>query len=256
MVKMENIQKHFNGHQVLKGIGLQVKPGEVAAIIGPSGSGKTTMIRTINGFVVPDAGRVLVGGQEINYRDRELLRRTRKRIGMVYQLFNLVERTSVLENVLSGALGRLDRGLHLLSSTLGFFTKREREMALELLSFVHLEEKAYERVDRLSGGQKQRVAIARALMQQPELLLADEPIANLDVRTSRKIMELLLRINQEKGITLMTVLHHLESVKDYCPRVIGVKDGAICFDGTARGLNKNLLREIYALDAEDRCWAA
>ncbi|MFZ5453591.1 MAG: phosphonate ABC transporter ATP-binding protein [Thermodesulfobacteriota bacterium] len=256
MVKMENIQKHFNGHQVLKGISLKVKPGEVAAIIGPSGSGKTTLIRTINGFVVPDAGKVLVGGQEINYRDRELLRRTRKKIGMVYQLFNLVERTSVLENVLSGALGRLDRGFYLFSSILGFFTRREREMSMELLSFVHLEDKAYERVDCLSGGQKQRVAIARALMQQPELLLADEPIANLDVRTSRKIMELLLRINAEKGITLLTVLHHLESVKEYCPRVIGVKDGAISFDGAAQGLDKNLLREIYAFDEEDRCWAA
>jgi phosphonate transport system ATP-binding protein len=256
MVKMDNIQKHFNGRQVLNGISLKVKPGEVAAIIGPSGSGKTTLIRTINGFVVPDAGKVMVAGEEINYRDRELLRHTRKKIGMIYQLFNLVERTSVLENVLSGALGRLDRGIYFLSSTLGFFTKREREMAMELLYFVHLEDKAFERVDRLSGGQKQRVAIARALMQQPELLLADEPIANLDIRTSQKIMELLLRINVEKGITLLMVLHHLESVKDYCPRVIGVKEGSICFDGAAGGLNDDLLQEIYDLDEEDRCRAA
>jgi phosphonate transport system ATP-binding protein len=256
MVKMENVQKHFNGHQVLKGVSLEVKPGEVVALIGPSGSGKTTLIRTINGFVVPEAGKVTVGGEEINYRDRETLRRTRKKVGMIYQLFNLVERTSVLENVLSGALGRLDHGFNLLSTTLGFFTKRDREMAMELLHFVHLEEKAQERVDRLSGGQKQRVAIARALMQQPELLLADEPIANLDIRTSRKILELLLRINAEKGITLVMVLHHLESVKTNCPRVLAVKDGAICFDGGVRGLTDNHLQEIYAYAGEDECWAA
>jgi len=256
MVKMKNVQKNFNGHQVLKNISLEVQPGEVVGIIGPSGSGKTTLIRTINGFVVPEAGTVMVGGEEINFRDRKALRRTRKKIGMVYQLFNLVERTSVLENVLSGALGRLDRGLHLLSSTLGFFTKRERERAMEFLTFVQLADKAQERVDRLSGGQKQRVAIARALMQQPELLLADEPIANLDIRTSQKILELLLRINAERGITLVMVLHHLEYVRDNCPRVLALKDGAICFDGPVGGLTEQQLQEIYAYAGEEACLAA
>lgn len=256
MVKVANLRKQFNGHEVLSGINMRVKKSETVALIGPSGSGKTTLIRTINGFVVPDAGTILVGGKEIKYRDKESLRHARKKIGMIYQLFNLVERTSVLVNVMAGALGRLDRGVSLFSSTLGFFTRPEREKARELLSFVGLEEKAGERVDRLSGGQKQRVAIARALMQEPELLLADEPIANLDPKSSKKIMELLLRINREKKITLITVLHHLESVKDHFDRVIALKEGVICFDGDTRDLTDLSLQDIYTFDEEIECLPA
>jgi phosphonate transport system ATP-binding protein len=256
MVKMANLRKQFNGCEVLCGINLRLRKGEAVALIGPSGSGKTTLIRTINGFVVPDTGTVSVGGQEIKYRDPESLRQARKKIGMIYQLFNLVERISVETNVMTGALGRLDRGLALLSSTLGFFAKREREKAKELLSFVGLEDKAGERVDRLSGGQKQRVAIARALMQEPELLLADEPIANLDPKASRKIMELLLRVNEEKKITLITVLHHLDSVRDHFDRVIALKDGAICFDAHTRNLTEHRVHDIYTFDEEITCIAA
>ncbi len=256
MVKVANLRKRFNGLEVLAGINLRVKKGEAVALIGPSGSGKTTLIRTINGFVIPDAGTISVGGEEINYRDPESLRQIRKKIGMIYQLFNLVERTSVQVNVMAGALGRLDRGLSLLSSTVGFFTRREREKARELLSFVGLEDKAGERVDRLSGGQKQRVAIARALMQEPELLLADEPIANLDPKASRKIMELLLRINQEKKITLIAVLHHLDSVRDHFQRVVALKEGAICFDAATRKLNDHRIQDIYTVDEEIECIAA
>jgi phosphonate transport system ATP-binding protein len=256
MVKVVNLRKQFNGREVLAGINLRVRKGETVALIGPSGSGKTTLIRTINGFVVPDAGIIAVGGREIKYRDPESLRQTRKKIGMIYQLFNLVERTSVLVNVMAGALGRLDRGFSLLSSTLGFFTRAEREKALELLSFVGLEDRTRERVDRLSGGQKQRVAIARALMQEPELLLADEPIANLDPKASRKIMELLLRINQEKKITLITVLHHLDSVRDHFHRVVALKEGSICFDAATRNLNDHRVQDIYSLEEEMECVAA
>ncbi len=256
MVKVSDLRKQFNGHEVLAGINLRVRKGEPVALIGPSGSGKTTLIRTINGFVVPDAGSVSISGKEIKYRDREALRHTRKKIGMIYQLFNLVERTSVLGNVMAGALGRLDRGVSLLSSTLGFFSKVEREKAMDLLRFVGIEEKAGERVDRLSGGQKQRVAIARALMQEPELLLADEPIANLDPKSSRKILELLFQINQEKKITLITVLHHLDSVRDHFHRVIALKEGAICFDGDTRGLSEHRVQDIYAMEEEIECVAA
>lgn len=256
MVRVANLRKHFNGHKVLAGINFRVRKGEAVALIGPSGSGKTTLIRTINGFVVPDAGTIAVGGQEIKYRNPESLRQARKKIGMIYQLFNLVERTSVQVNVMAGALGRLDRGLSLLSSTLGFFTRQEREKARELLGFVGLEDKVRERVDRLSGGQKQRVAIARALMQEPELLLADEPIANLDPKASKKIMELLLRINQEKKITLITVLHHLDSVRDHFDRVIALKEGAICFDAATRNLNDHRVQDIYSIEEEFACVAA
>jgi phosphonate transport system ATP-binding protein len=256
MVKVANLRKQFNGHQVLAGINLRVRKGEPVALIGPSGSGKTTLIRTFNGFVVPDAGTVSISGKAIKYRDREALRHTRKKIGMIYQLFNLVERTSVMVNVMAGALGRLDQGLSLLSSSVGFFGRREREKAWELLRYVGLEEKAGERVDRLSGGQKQRVAIARALMQEPELLLADEPIANLDPKSSKKIMELLAQINQDKKITLITVLHHVGCVRDHFDRVIALKDGVICFDGETRGLNDHRVQDIFAMEEEIECVAA
>jgi phosphonate transport system ATP-binding protein len=255
MIKAVDLRKRFNGYEVLAGVSFRVRKGEPVALIGPSGSGKTTLIRTINGFVVPDSGTISVAGQEIMYHAPESLRQTRKKIGMIYQLFNLVERSSALANVMSGALGRLDRGLSFVSSTSGFFSRPEREKALELLRFVDIEEKARERVDRLSGGQKQRVAIARALMQEPELLLADEPIANLDPRASRKIIELLVRINQEKKITLITVLHHLDYVRNYFERVIALKDGVICFDGDTRNLNDHRVHNVYTMDEEMECVA-
>ena len=256
MIRVANLRKQFSGCTVLNGINLRVGKGEPVALIGPSGSGKTTLIRTMNGFVVPDAGTISIGGREIKFYNPESLRQSRKKIGMIYQLFNLVERTSVEVNVMAGALGRLDRGFPLLSSTLGLFGRTEREKARELLSFVGLEDKARERVDRLSGGQKQRIAIARALMQEPELLLADEPVANLDPKTSKKIMELLLRVNREKKITLITVLHHLDYVRDHFDRVVALKDGSICFDAHTRTLNDNHLQNIYAFDEEMECATA
>ncbi len=248
MIRMLNVCKSFQDLPVLRDITLRIPAGEAVALIGASGSGKTTLIRTLNGFVIPDKGMVSIAGRPINYRQRQSLRRLRKRIGMIYQLFNLVERASVLTNVLTGALGRLDQGVQLLASTLGFFSRDERQRAMDLLQFVQLQDKAGERVDRLSGGQKQRVAIARALMQEPDILLADEPVANLDPQTSRKIMELLLRINQEKGITLVTVLHHLDTVTDYFDRVIALKNGEVCYDGRSTGLDSPWLREIYGLE--------
>jgi phosphonate transport system ATP-binding protein len=256
MIKISNLKKQFNGHEVLRDINLRVSKGESMALIGPSGSGKTTLIRTINGFVVPDSGKVSVGGREIKFHHQESIRQSRRKIGMIYQLFNLVERTSVHVNVMAGALGRLDRGISLLSSTIGFFGRKEMEKARELLSFVGLEDKIGERVDRLSGGQKQRVAIARALMQEPEVLLADEPIANLDPKCSRKIMDLLLKINFEKKITLITVLHHIDSVRDNFERVVALKDGAICFDAHPRSLNDYHLQDIYTFDEEAECLIA
>lgn len=255
MLKLESIHKRFNGAEVLKGVDLEVKEGEAVALIGPSGSGKTTLIRVINGFVVPDNGRVVVRGKEIDYRKRDELRQMRKRIGMIYQLFNLVDRTSAIDNVMSGALGRMDSGFDLISSSIGLFSREVRERAMELLSFVGIEDKAYERVDRLSGGQKQRVAIARALMQAPEILLADEPIANLDPKTSQRIMELLTKINREKGITIITVLHHLESVRDHFNRVVALKDGEICFDGRTDCLTREHISSIYEFSDEE-CAAA
>lgn len=253
MVRIEGLRKGYNGFPVLRNINLRVKSGEAVALIGPSGSGKTTLIRSINGFVIPDGGTIWISGRKIRYRDRGQLRNLRKRIGMIYQLFNLVERSSAITNVMSGALGRRDGGLDLLISTMGLFKKEDREKAMELLRFVGIEEKAYERVDRLSGGQKQRVAIARALMQEPDFLLADEPVANLDPRSSRMILELLIKINMERGITLLTVLHHIDSVKDHFSRVVAMKDGAICFDGASDVLTGEQINEVYRLEKEREC---
>ena len=255
MVRCENVMKQYNGKMVLNDVNMYVRKGEVIALIGPSGSGKTTLLRTLNGFAVPDSGNVFINGEKINYKDKESLRQLRKKIGMIYQLFNLVERTSAIVNVMAGALGRLDKGIHLIYSTIGLFNKKERTKAMELLKFVGIEDKAFERVDRLSGGQKQRVAIARALMQDPELILADEPIANLDPKTSERILELLLRINQEKNITLICVLHHLDMVKDYFNRVVALKDGSICFDGNIKTFSQREASEIYGFEKESKCIA-
>jgi len=250
MLEINNVKKSFNGREVLKGVSLNVKDSEYVAMIGRSGSGKTTLVRMVNGFVIPDAGTIKVKGTPINYHNGEELRKARKKIGMIYQMFNLVDRSTAIDNVLTGALGRMDSGLDLLSSSIGIFPREEKEKALEMLQFVGLGERAYQRVDKLSGGEKQRVAIARALMQEPYLLLADEPIANLDPKTSNKILDLLKKVNEEKGITVITILHHLESVKDSFDRVVAMKEGTICYDGRVRDLSSNWMNEIYGTEEE------
>lgn len=256
MLQISKIRKSYNGREVLRGVDLNVRDSEYVAMIGRSGSGKTTLIRAVNGFVVPDAGTIKVNGVPINHHNDVELRQARKRIGMIYQLFNLVERSTAIDNVLSGALGRKDTGLNLIYSSLGYYSRNDREKAQELLSFVGLENAAYQRVDRLSGGEKQRVAIARALMQEPDLLLADEPIANLDPRTSKRILDLLRRVNEEKGITVITILHHVESVKDHFDRIVALKEGTICFDGRVSELPVNWISEIYGSEDEGRIVAA
>ena len=256
-IKLEGVSKSYKGKTVLKDVSISVKRGENLSLIGASGSGKTTLIRTINGFVIPDSGQVFVEGNLLNYKNKRQIREVRKRVGMVYQLFNLVDRLTVLENVLTGALGKYDTILGVFLSTLGVFRKEDVEKAKELIAYVGLEDKIYERVDRLSGGQKQRVAIARALMQDPQILLADEPIASLDPKTSRRILDLLTKINIEKGITIVCVLHHIDTVKEFFNRVVALKEGSICFDSSTSDLNEELLDYIYEFDEEyqeERAW--
>lgn len=250
MINIWQLSKSFGEKKVLKDVNLQIKSGEAVALIGPSGSGKTTLIRSLNGFVVPDSGKVLIDGEIVDYKNREKMRQMRKRIGMVYQLFNLVERSSAIANVMTGALGKLDEGTNLMFSSFGIFPKDVRNKALDLLDYVGILDRAHERADHLSGGEKQRVAIARALMQEPEILLADEPIANLDPKTSNKIIELLLKINRERGLTLLIVLHHLETLEDNFDRVVALRDGIICYDGNVYGLDRRNLNYIYKFDRE------
>lgn len=251
MLSVDSVSKCYNGRNVLKGVSLNIKKSEFVAMIGRSGSGKTTLARTINGFVIPDSGTVTVRGVRINYKNDGELRQARKHIAMVYQLFNLVDRSSAIDNVLSGALGRMDRGVNLLSSSIGLFGSNDRDKALEQLRFVGLEDKAYRRADSLSGGEKQRVAIARALMQEPDLLLADEPIANLDPKNSKKILDLLEKVNEEKGITVITILHNLESVKNHFDRVIAMKDGLICYDGGVSELTADHIDNVYRSEDDE-----
>jgi len=252
MIRFENVQKRFGNELVLKGVNLTINEGEFVAIIGASGGGKTTLIRTVNGFVVPSEGHVYVNEQRVDYANPGNLRRLRKNVGMIYQLFNLVERTSAMHNVLTGTLGSKDKPLDTILSAIGYFSRNDRDKAMEILDFVGLKDKAGARVDMISGGQKQRVAIARALMQGPDILLADEPIASLDPKTSRKILDLLRKVNQERNITVVTVIHHFHIVKEYFSRVIAMKDGQVAFDGDPQLLEREeALETIYGGQFEE-----
>ncbi|WP_448587981.1 phosphonate ABC transporter ATP-binding protein [Thermocrinis sp.] len=250
MFAIDRVSKSFRGKQVLKEVSLRVEKGEALVLIGPSGSGKTTLLRMMNGFVVPDSGDVYFDDTKINYKNRRQLREIRKRIGKVYQQFNLVERATAIENVMMGALGRYDAGVWLFLTTVGIFPKKVKDKALELLDYVGLVEHAYQRVDSLSGGQKQRVAIARALMQEPEVILADEPISNLDPRSSKLILDLLMKINKEKNITLICVLHHLEYITDGFERIVAIKEGNIFFDGRREEFTQEHAEELYETELE------
>ena len=245
MIKIKSYSKKFKDHVVLSDINISIREGENTVLIGASGSGKTTLVRSINGMVVPDSGEVYVGDEQIQFKDKKALRDKRKHIGMIYQHFNLVERTTALHNVLTGALGRLDTGMDLFRSTLGFFEKRDKEKAREMLSFVKIESMHDRRVDKLSGGEKQRVAIARAMMQEPRVMLADEPTANLDPETSKNIIKLLLKVNKEKKVTLVAVLHDVDTARNYFDRVIALRNGRVYFDGKTGDLKDSCINEIY-----------
>jgi phosphonate transport system ATP-binding protein len=256
MLLIKDVHKSFGDHHVLRGISLRVDKGEFVAVIGASGCGKTTLIRSINGFVVPEKGSIVFNGEKVEYNSPHKLRKLRKKVGMIYQLFNLVERTSARHNVLCGCLGNLDTGTGFIKSLIGFFGIKEIEKARDLLGFVGMEDRLNTRADKLSGGQKQRVAIARALMQDPLLLLADEPIANLDPKTSTMIIELLKKINREKQLTIVTVIHHIDYVKSHFSRVIAMKDGVIVHDGPPQALDRDTLDYIYSGEEVEICTAA
>lgn len=254
-VKIQNLTKIFQDKKVLDGISLTIKDGEKVAFIGLSGSGKTTLLRCINGFVEPNTGEVILNDERIDFSNKKATKKARKKIAMVYQLFNLVERTSVLHNVLTGSLGKEKGVVEAITTSLGMFKKSDKKKAMDILEFVKLDDKAHSRVDRLSGGQKQRVAIARGLMQNPKILLADEPTANLDVVTGKKILKLFNKINKAEKITIITVIHHLESITDkYFDRVVALKNGLIIFDGKPHEMNDTIIAEIYGeehLESDD-----
>lgn len=235
------VKRYPTGDQALKGVDLAVPSGQVLALIGPSGAGKSTLIRCVNRLVEPTAGRVALDGEELTKLRPRGLRRARRRIGMIFQEFALVERLSVMENVLSGRLGYVG----FWRSTLRRFPPADVDRAFELLARVGLDGFEDKRADALSGGQRQRVGIARALMQEPALLLVDEPTASLDPKTSRQIMRLITELALERQVAAIINIHDVALAKRFVPRVVGLRAGEIVFDGRPTDLDAARLTDIY-----------
>ncbi len=250
MLKVEHLTKVYdNGTVALRDVSFTVEEGEFLVVIGLSGSGKSTLLRCINRLVEPTEGRIVWNDVDITALDEAGLRRVRREIGFIFQEFNLVERISVLQNVLSGRLGYVNPWWSLMY----YFPPEERRRALEALETVGLREKAHVRASDLSGGQKQRVAIARALMQEPKLILADEPVASLDPVLAHSIMGYLERLNREQGVTVICSLHYLDLVQRYATRVIGLREGRLVYEGTRediRRLSDEEFKRIYGEEAQ------
>jgi len=247
MLRIENLTKVFeDGTVALRDVSFTVDEGEFLTVIGLSGSGKSTLLRCINRLIEPTEGRVLWNDVDVTAAGQTELRRIRRQIGMIFQQFNLVKRSSVLTNVLSGRLGYAHPWLSLVH----YFSKEDRQRARAALERVGISEKADNRADQLSGGQQQRVAIARALMQEPKLMLADEPVASLDPVLSHSILQYLELLNRQDGITVICSLHFLDLVHRYATRVIGLKDGELVFDGAPEELTAQRFKEVYGEEAE------
>ena len=247
MLKIQNLTKTYpNGTQALKDVSFDVKDGEFLVVIGLSGSGKSTLLRCINRLIDPTAGKIFWDDTDITAAPPTELRNIRRKIGMVFQQFNLVKRSSVITNVLSGRLGYVNPWL----SLIGIWPEDEKQRAIKSLTRVGIADKAYNRADALSGGQQQRVGIARALMQEPKLILADEPVASLDPVLSHSIMQYLEQLNKE-GITVICSLHFLDLVQRYATRVVALKDGVKVFEGSAKEIDRTKFKEIYGEEAQE-----
>jgi len=247
LLEVKNLTKIYSNEVLaLDQVSFNALKGKFTAVIGLSGSGKSTLLRCINRLVEPTAGQVVWDGVDITAAPQEDLRLIRRRIGMIFQQFNLVSRSSVLTNVLSGRLGYVNP----LWSLVNYFPKEDISKAMANLARVDIADKAHNRADELSGGQEQRVGIARALMQDPELLLADEPVASLDPVLAHSIMRILKRLNQEDGITVICSLHFLDLVQQYADRAIALNDGQLVFDGLPHEIDDERFKEIYGQEAE------
>lgn len=225
----------------LNGVSFAVTPGEFVAVIGPSGAGKTTLLRSLTGFVRPTAGHLVVAGIDVAHANWRQLRELRCNAATIPQHFNLVERLSAFDNVLMGRLGYVGT----LPSLMNWFPRREQAAAYRLLGELGLAERALQRVDRLSGGERQRVAIARALAQEPQIMLADEPAASLDISLTRFVLDTLCRLNRDQGLTVVASLHDLRLAHGYASRILGLRQGRLVFDGRSAELSEASQREIY-----------
>ena len=247
MLEIKNLTKTYDNEVLaLDNVSFDAPDGQFLVVIGLSGSGKSTLLRCINRLVEPTAGQVIWDGKDITTASQEDLRLIRRRIGMIFQHFNLVTRSAVLTNVLSGRLGYVSPFWSLLNR----FSKQDIDQAMGNLERVGIAEKAHNRADELSGGQQQRVGIARALMQDPQILLADEPVASLDPVLAHSIMKILKRLNQEDGITVICSLHFLDLVQQYADRAIALNEGRLVFDGLPHEIDDQRFKDIYGQEAE------
>jgi phosphonate transport system ATP-binding protein len=243
-VKDLRIRYNRSGPEILKGLSFSVEPEDFFAIIGPSGAGKSTLIRCINRLVEPSSGDVILNGRNITKVGRRELRKVRRNMGMIFQEFNLVERMSVMDNVLSGRLGYIGN----FRSLLRFYPRADIQRALELLDKVGLSDFVDKRVDELSGGQRQRVGIARALIQQPQILLVDEPTSSLDPKIAREVMGMIKQMSEEAGVPAICNIHDVQLALEFSNKVIGLQDGVKKFEGPTQKVDKSTLEEIYAME--------
>ena len=242
MIEFNNISVTYpGGVQALNNVTLDIEEGDFVIIVGMSGAGKSTLLRTVNNLVKPTEGEVIVDSRNVTTASKKELKEIRSDIGMIFQTFNLVNRSSVLKNVLTGRLSQVST----LRSVFGLWPNEDKDIAFESLNKVEILEKAYVRGSNLSGGQQQRVGIARALAQKPKVMLADEPVASLDPITSRVFMKYLKQINQELGITTIVNLHFLDLAKEFGERLIGLKDGELVYDGKVNDVSDQDFENIY-----------
>lgn len=242
MIKFDHVDKIYpNGYKALSNINLTINDGDFICIIGLSGAGKSTLIRTINKMHDIQNGQLFVNDVDISKARGKKLRALRKNIGMIFQSFNLVKRSSVYKNVLSGRVGYHNTFENLFT----LYSKKEKMLALQSLDKLDILDKAFVRADQLSGGQQQRVALARALTQEPSIILADEPVASLDPVTTLSVMDDFKRINKDFGITIVANMHHVDLAVKYATRIIGIKQGKIVFDGKPNEVNDEVLLQIY-----------
>jgi len=250
VIKFKNVSVTYpGGVKALDDVSLEIEEGDFLIIVGMSGAGKSTLLRTVNNLVKPTNGEVLVDSKNVTNANKRELKEIRSDIGMIFQTFNLVNRSSVLKNVLTGRLSQVST----IRSILGLWPQEDKQIAFEALNKVEILEKAYVRGSNLSGGQQQRVGIARALAQKPKVMLADEPVASLDPITSRVVMKYLKEINQELGITTIVNLHFLDLAKEFGERLIGLKEGKLVYDGKVGDVSDQDFENIYgrAIKASD-----
>jgi len=245
MLVIEDLTRHYGARRALDGVSLQIEPGSFVGVIGRSGAGKSTLLRLINRLADPSSGRILHDGRDVTRLRGRALRDWRTRCAMIFQQFNLVGRLDVMTNVLMGRLSHVPS----YRSLLRHWSEEDRAMALAALESFDMGEFAGQRADGLSGGQQQRVAIARALVQEPEILLADEPVASLDPRNTRLVMDALAAVNRRYGITVLCNLHSLDLARAYCDRLVGLSAGRVVFEGGPFDLTEDVARRLYGLEA-------